>query len=121
PPRARSARPDALMQRFPMSTHALDQPLAAQPRARAPRWRLRILVGGLVTVLVIVAMPVGLAWRASDALMSGPPSHYDWSLAQYPALARVSQPVTVHSATGATLVGRFFPGRTEATIVLSHG
>ena len=47
--------------------------------------------------------------------------HYAWDLADYPALAAVAQPLRVHSTTGVTLVGRFFPGRFDATIVLSHG
>lgn len=53
--------------------------------------------------------------------MYGPPAHYAWNLADYPALAKVSEPLTIHSRTGVTLVGRFFPGRSSATIVLSHG
>jgi uncharacterized protein len=104
-----------------MTDHALNQSLPAARSARKPRWKLRILVVGLGGVLAVGAVLVGLAWRASNELMYGPPAHYAWSLADYPALAKVAEPLTVHSSTGATLVGRFFPGRYRATIVLSHG
>ncbi len=55
-----------------------------------------------------------------NTLMTAPPAHYAWSLANYPALAKVAEP-SRHSSNGATLVGRFFRGRSAATIVLSHG
>jgi dipeptidyl aminopeptidase/acylaminoacyl peptidase len=49
------------------------------------------------------------------------PSKYAWNLADYPALAKSVEPFNVRSSTGVTLVGRFFRGRDDATIVLSHG
>jgi cephalosporin-C deacetylase-like acetyl esterase len=72
-------------------------------------------------VVAVCAILVALAWRASGSDIYLSPSHYPWSLASYPSLAKVAEPLTVHSRTGATLVGRFFPGRDRATIVLSHG
>lgn len=100
-----------------MSVHALDESVPVKRRLRLPT----VLVLGAGAVLAGCAILIALAWRASDALMYGPPAHYAWSLADYPALARVSEPLTVRSRTGVTLVGRFFPGRSGATIVLSHG
>ena len=82
------------------------------------RW---ILAAAVAAILGVCAILVGLAWHASNELMYGPPAHYSWDLADYPALARVAEPLTVHSSTGVTLVGRFFPGRYPATIVVSHG
>jgi fermentation-respiration switch protein FrsA (DUF1100 family) len=80
-----------------------------------------MLVIGVGVILGLCVILVGLAWRASNELMSGPPAHYSWSLASYPALESVSEPFTVHSRTGVTLVARFFPGRSDATVILSHG
>lgn len=104
-----------------MTARALTPSLPLWRRIRASRGRLRILATGLVLLLAVCAGLLVPAWRASTALMYSPPAHYAWTLADYPALARVSETLTVPSATGATLVGRFFPGRYRATIVLSHG
>lgn len=104
-----------------MTARALRQSLPLRSRTRAPRWWLRIVVVVVAAILALCAILVGLAWRASSDLMDSPPSHYPWSIADYPALQRLAQPLTIHSRTGVTLVGRFFPGRYHATIVLSHG
>jgi pimeloyl-ACP methyl ester carboxylesterase len=74
-----------------------------------------------LAVVVVLAVLFGLAWRASSEIMYPGPAHYRWDLADYPGLAAVAEPLTVHSSTGVTLTGRFFPGRDGATIVLSHG
>jgi cephalosporin-C deacetylase-like acetyl esterase len=110
-----------LLCQFVMTARALQHSLPAERRSRTPRWRLRIFVLGVVALLGACAILVGLAWRASNALMTAPPSHYAWSLADYPALATAAEPLTVHSRTGATLVGRFFRGRSGATVIVSHG
>src|ERR1700691_1683382 len=101
------------------ATAPQPSPPASRPSG-ARRWRrlLAIVAGVFLTVSLAL---VGLACRASTHLMEDPPSHYPWRLADYPELARVTQPLTIHSSTGATLVGRFFRGRYGATIVLSHG
>ena len=104
-----------------MTARSLHQPLPAERRARRPRLLRRALLIAGVTVLGLFLILVVLAWRASNEAMTGPPAHYAWTLADYPALAKVSEPLTIHSRTGVTLVGRFFPGRSRATIVLSHG
>ena len=72
-------------------------------------------------IVAAVAIILGQAWRASSDIMYPAAPHYAWNLTNYPALAQVVEPLTVHSSTGVTLVGRFFPGRYDATIVLSHG
>jgi dipeptidyl aminopeptidase/acylaminoacyl peptidase len=73
----------------------------------------------VVLVLLAVAGLTALAWRASSrALHPGLP-HYTWSLADYPELK--AEEVNVETSTGATLQGRFFPGRERATVVLTHG
>jgi uncharacterized protein len=73
-----------------------------------------------VVVLVVLAgaalLVVALAWRASTAAM-------------HPAAAPLAtgagglagEAVTVASPTGAALAGRFYRGRSGATVVLSHG
>lgn len=103
-----------------MTAHAIHQP-SSERRTRRPRWRLRILAGGIAALLVVCAILVVLAWRDSNELMNWPPAHYAWNLGDYPALAKVSEPFVVHSRTGVTLTARFFRGRDRATIVLSHG
>jgi uncharacterized protein len=85
----------------------------------ALRWR--ILIAAAVAVLGICLILLALAWRASNELMHFGPSEYAWNLSDYPALAKVVEPLKVRSSTGVTLVGRFFPGRDDATVVLSHG
>jgi len=78
-------------------------------------------VVGAGAVFGVLLVLVALAWRASNADMYFPKAQYPWNLAGYPALARVSEPLTVHSQTGVNLIGRFFRGRYAATIVLSGG
>jgi pimeloyl-ACP methyl ester carboxylesterase len=104
----------------PMTAPALDQPTPADPRARRPR-RCRVFLVGAAAVLGLALVLFALAWRASNEDMHLPQAHYPWKLASYPALARVSEPLTVHSQTGVRLIGRFFHGRSAATIVLSGG
>lgn len=105
-----------------MAAPALVQPAPVQRRAgTSRRTRRRLIAIGAAVIVGLCLILIGLAWRASNELMSGPPAHYAWSLASYPALDSVAEPFTVHSRTGATLVGRFFPGRETATVILSHG
>lgn len=104
-----------------MSTGTLEESLAADQRSRRSRGWLKLFVALATVVVAVCIVLAGLAWRSSTHLMDSPPSHYPYDLASYPALARVESPLTVHSTTGATLVGRFFRGRDEATVVLSHG
>lgn len=104
-----------------MTVRALDQSLPVARRASPPRRRRRYMLVAVAGLLAVCAGLVALAWRGSNALMYAPPAHYAWTLADYPPLARASEPLRIHSRTGVTLVGRFIPGRYRATIVLSHG
>src|SRR5438105_10899340 len=79
----------------------------------------------LFVILVVVLAAAGcagvvaLAWEASGRAMHPPRAAYPWTLDDYPELT--AEEVTVATAGGVDLAGRFFPGRTRATIVLSHG
>jgi dipeptidyl aminopeptidase/acylaminoacyl peptidase len=73
----------------------------------------------VVLVLVVAAALAALAWRASSRAINPGPPQYAWSLADYPELK--PEDVRVETSTGATLAGRFFPGRERATVVLTHG
>jgi uncharacterized protein len=70
-------------------------------------------------VLVVAAAVVGLAWRASGHAIHPATATFAWGLKDYPDLA--AEDVEVKSSTGAALAGRFFPGRSGATVVLTHG
>jgi alpha-beta hydrolase superfamily lysophospholipase len=73
----------------------------------------------VVLVLVVAAAVVGLAWRASGHAIHPATATFAWGLDDYPDLK--PEDVEVKSSTGATLAGRFFPGPTRATVVLTHG
>ena len=73
----------------------------------------------VVLVLVVAAGLTALAWRASSRAIHPGPPQYAWSLADYQQLK--PEDVRVETSTGATLAGRFFPGRERATVVLTHG
>lgn len=62
---------------------------------------------------------LGLGWVGSGRALHPPVPTYAWGLGDFPALA--PEIVTFPSRTGVTLAGRFFPGRSRATVVLSHG
>jgi dipeptidyl aminopeptidase/acylaminoacyl peptidase len=73
----------------------------------------------LVLLLAVAAALVAFAWRASNDAVGRGVGAYDWTLADYPGLQ--PEEVKVKSRTGVELAARFFPGRSRATIVLSHG
>jgi uncharacterized protein len=91
------------------------------PAAGAPGRRLRVAAcaGAAVTLLLVGGAVVTLGWKASNSAMHPPRTSVGWSLADYPSLK--PETVTVHSRTGIDLAGRFFRGRDDATVVLSHG
>lgn len=64
-------------------------------------------------------MLLALGWNASGRLLHPSQSASPPSLSQYPVLR--PQRVVFHGQQGAIIRGRFFPGRTGATIVLSPG
>ena len=78
-----------------------------------------VALAAIVLILVVTAAVVGLAWRASGHAIHPGPAAFAWSLADYPDLK--AEDVEVKSSTGVTLAGRFFPGRSPATVVLTHG
>ena len=100
-----------------------------EPRAthEAPRqrWRrgrlLRRIALGLLTLLLVAGVVIlgVVGWIGSERAIHKPPKVYNWQLADYPNLR--AEAVTVQSRTGIALAGRFFPGRSRTTIILSHG
>lgn len=78
-------------------------------------------IGALGSAALLLACGlVGiLTWNASDRVLHPPRVSYAGLIRRYRTLA--SQAVTFHGAGGALISGRFFPGRTRATIILSHG
>jgi uncharacterized protein len=75
----------------------------------------------LVTIpLVFVAGVglIGLAWRASGRAVHPGAASQAWQLQDYPSLVADEIQIAGH---GVVLSGRFFAGRTGATVVLSHG
>ena len=89
---------------------------------RSPRKRSWFRIGGYVlVVLVVFAMIVigGVGWYGSELAIHPKQNTYAWSLSDFPNLK--AEPISLPSRTGITLTGRFFPGRSPATIILSHG
>jgi len=82
--------------------------------------RLRMVgVMILIVVLLIVALLGGVGWYASGRAIHPKQNSYDWTVSDFPALA--PQSVRFKTRDGVTLAGRFFPGSSRTTIILSHG
>ena len=90
-------------------------------RPRAPRGRAHRAALIMVALLLAVAVAVlgGVGWVGSERAIHQPDKEYRWRVADYPNLR--AERVTLPSRTGITLAGTFFPGRSRATIVVSHG
>ena len=73
----------------------------------------------LPIVLLLGVGLFGLGWKTSSNAIHPPRGGHRWRLDDYPRL--VAEEVAVPSKTGVSLAGRFFAGRTRATIILSHG
>jgi fermentation-respiration switch protein FrsA (DUF1100 family) len=69
--------------------------------------------------LIAVVVLGGVAWVGSERALHPAAPHYTWSLATYPNLH--PQTISFTGDAGVHIAGRFFPGRSRATIVLSHG
>lgn len=86
---------------------------------RSLRRIVAIIVTCGVALIVLCCAILGLlVWRASEQALHPLVTSYP-GLSHYPALK--AQGVTFRGATGTTISGRFFPGRSRATIILSHG
>lgn len=96
-----------------------DASVGPLPERTRRRWR-RIVSGLLLAVLLVAGGALGgVGWVGSERALHQGPKSYRWRLADYPDLrpARVMIP----SSTGITIAGTFFPGRSRATIIVSHG
>ena len=87
-----------------------------QRRRRTMAFMALFSVGFVVLACGMLGL---LGWLASDQVLHPAAASYAGLLSRYRTLQ--AQNVTFHGATGTTLAGRFFPGRTHATIILSHG
>jgi dipeptidyl aminopeptidase/acylaminoacyl peptidase len=85
----------------------------AHPLGRAALRLAPLAVGSGVAALGVVG------WIGAERAIHPAVAPYTWEPAAYPHLH--PQDVTYRSRVGATISGRFFPGRSGATIVVSHG
>ncbi len=95
---------------------------ANAPSSHAPRRRswLRITLYSLLGVALLAAAIIGgVGWYGADQAIRPKPETYPWSLNDYPNLH--AEPARIETHSGITLAGRFFPGSSKATIILSHG
>ncbi len=90
-----------------------------EERGRRRSWLRTIVMIILVVLLLIVVVLGGVGWYASGRAIHPHQNVYDWSLSDYPNLK--AEPVTFTTRDGITLAGRFFPGTSKTTIILSHG
>ncbi len=88
-------------------------------RHRRRSW-VRLVVYMLIVVVLLAAIVIGgIGWYASGRAIHPAQNAYDWSLKDYPNLNPES--VTFPTRDGIVLAGRFFPGSSKTTIILSHG
>ncbi|HVB65358.1 MAG TPA: alpha/beta hydrolase [Nitrolancea sp.] len=73
----------------------------------------------LILPLLVIAIIGGVGWYASGRAIHPKQNQYGWSLSDYPNLK--PDEVTLPTSDGISLAGRFFPGTSRATIILSHG
>ena len=73
----------------------------------------------LILVLLVVAIIGGVGWYASGRAIHPKQNIYNWTLSDYPNLK--PEAVTFPTRDGITLAGRFYPGTSRTTIILSHG
>jgi dipeptidyl aminopeptidase/acylaminoacyl peptidase len=92
-------------------------PQGSRPRADR-RWRIGL---ALLAVALLATLSVlgGVGWVGSERALHQPDKVYPWRVADYPGLR--PERVTVSGSGGITLAGTFFPGRSRAIIVVSHG
>src|SRR3989440_2599312 len=83
--------------------------------------RLGRIVAWLCALVLVLAVAVlgTVGWIGSERAIHPRAVTYTWRLADYANLR--PQNVTFSSRTGIKIAARFFPGRSHATIILSHG
>lgn len=86
---------------------------------RPRRWRRTILFLAALLLGMAVGVLGGVGWVGSERAIHQPDKTFPWRVEDYPGLR--PEPVTLPSSTGIALAGTFFPGRSRATIVVSHG
>jgi fermentation-respiration switch protein FrsA (DUF1100 family) len=79
--------------------------------------KLAVLAGGLFALLAGGALL--LVWKASNSAIHPPAGEPEYTLKDYPELK--PRDLRVSSTTGVSLAARFFPGKSGATVVVSHG
>lgn len=87
------------------------------PRPR--RWRRILPLLAALLLALAVGVLGGVGWVGSERALHQPDKTYPWRVADYPGLQ--PERVTLPSSTGIAIAGIFFPGRSRATIVVSHG
>lgn len=104
--------------RRPAASATVGQAPGGTP-VRADRWRRRALTLVAVALLATIGVLGGVGWVGSERALHQPDKTYPWRAADYPGLR--PERVTVPGSGGVTLAGTFFPGRSRATLVVSHG
>ena len=83
------------------------------------KWLVAVALAVLVLLVLLALALFAFAWKASGDAMHPGPGAYDWRLADYAQLQ--PEEVSVGGRTGTAIAGRFYPGKSRATIVLVHG
>ena len=86
----------------------------------------RFLVIAARFTAALIVLVIAASWEGADLALHPPAMSSDGELAHFPALARITQNVSfpsraVRGHATVRLVGRFFPGHSHATIILTHG
>jgi fermentation-respiration switch protein FrsA (DUF1100 family) len=80
----------------------------------------KVLIRAVAPVAMLSVLVLGgVGWIGSERALHPRYYHYSWSLDSFPNLHAES--IKIHSSTGITLAGRFFPGARRALIVLASG
>src|SRR5690348_7352223 len=80
----------------------------------------KALVRVLVPIVVVSVVALGgVGWIGSERALHPHYYHYKWSVSSFSDLT--PENITIHSSTGISLTGRFFPGARKSLIVLASG
>ena len=80
--------------------------------------KLGLRLAALVVLISLIAI-AAVGWIGSERALHPGYYHYKWSVASFPELN--PQAIQIHSSTGVSLAGRFFPGSRQALIILASG